>query len=292
MKTITITILSLILLWTASSFKHIDKNDFPAYLIYTSNGKQTSFSKMLKTVYEADIVLVGELHDNPISHWMELQLTKALKERNDRTLVLGAEMFESDNQLILNEYLKGTIKESNFVKEMRLWSNYETDYRPLVEFAKTNKLEFIATNIPRRYASIVFNRGFEGLDSLSDLAKSYISPLPIKYDENLPSYKEIKKAFGDHGGDNLPKAQAVKDATMAYHILKNWKATSCFLHFNGAYHSDNNEGIVWYLKQMQPELKIVTLSTVLQNDLSVLDEEKKGRADFILCVNSDMTSTH
>jgi uncharacterized iron-regulated protein len=29
----------------------------------------------------------------------------------------------------------------------QLWSNYQTDYRPLVDFAKENNLRFIATNI-------------------------------------------------------------------------------------------------------------------------------------------------
>lgn len=287
-----LTIFSLSIVYAIVSFTPKSDNDFPAYLIYSGKGKQVSFSKMLKEVYEADVVFVGELHDNPISHWMELQLTKALYEHKKDKLVLGAEMFESDNQLIMNEYLKGIISEKNFLNEMRLWKNYETDYKPLVEFAKKNKLNFIASNVPRRYASLVYGQGFEGLNSLDSIAKTFIAPLPIKYDPEVACYKNMLEMSGGHGGDNLPKAQALKDATMAHFILANMKKGQVFLHCNGAYHSDDHEGIVWYLKQQNKDLKIVTISTVLQQDVNSLDEDYKDKADFVLCVNADMTSTH
>jgi len=106
---------------------------------------------MLKEAADADIVLFGELHDNPISHWLQLELTKDLYDLKKDKLVLGAEMFESDNQVILDEYLSGKILQSSFESEARLWSNYKTDYKPLVEFARINKLKFVASNIPRRY---------------------------------------------------------------------------------------------------------------------------------------------
>lgn len=287
-----VSILSLTIVFAIVSFTPNSSNDFPAYLIYSGKGKQVAFSKMLKEVYEADVVFVGELHDNPISHWMELQLTKALFEHKKDKLVLGAEMFEADNQLIMNEYLNGVISEKNFLNEMRLWKNYETDYKPLVEFAKKNKLNFVASNVPRRYASLVYGKGLEGLNELDSIAKTFIAPLPITYDPEVACYKNMLAMSGGHGGDNLPKAQALKDATMAHFILANLNKGQVFLHFNGAYHSDDHQGIVWYLKQQKKDLKIVTISTVLQQDVNTLDEDYNGKADFILCVNSDMTSTH
>ena len=80
-------------------------------------------------------------------------------------------MFETDNQLILDEYMADLISEEKFEEEARLWKNYKTDYKPLVLFAKNHHLEFIATNIPRRYANSVFKKGLAVLDSLSDEAK-------------------------------------------------------------------------------------------------------------------------
>jgi uncharacterized iron-regulated protein len=161
-----------------------------------------------------------------------------------------------------------------------------------VDFAQKNHLKFIATNIPRSFASKVYKGGFESLDSLSSEEKLWIAPLPIKYDANLPGYVKIKEMMGGHGGDNLPKSQAIKDATMAYFILKNRENDKLFMHYNGSYHSDDFEGIYWYLKQSAPNLKIVTVSVLEAKDVRKFDKEKKGKADFIIAVSSTMTKTH
>ncbi len=108
----------------------------------------------------------------------------------------------------------------------------------------------------------------------------------------MPGYVEMKKMMGDHANDNLPKAQALKDATMAYFILKNREEEGLFIHYNGAYHSDNYEGINWYLKQQNPNLKIVTVSVVEQDDVKKLNEEDKKKADFIIVVPTTMTKTY
>ncbi|MCA1759918.1 MAG: ChaN family lipoprotein, partial [Bacteroidales bacterium] len=128
------------------------KANKPAYYLFNKDGKDIKYEKMLKEAEDADIILFGESHDNSISHWLQLELTKDLYDLKKDNLVLGAEMFETDNQVILDEYLESLISMTSFESNARLWSNYRTDYKPLVEFAKTNKLKFVATNVPRRYA--------------------------------------------------------------------------------------------------------------------------------------------
>ncbi len=271
------------------------KSDLRAWQFFDKEGKKADFKEVLKAASKSDIVFFGEQHNSSINHWLQLQLTKELYEEIGDNLVLGAEMFESDNQLVLDEYLSGDIKQRNFEQDARLWKNYSTDYKPLVNFALDHHLEFVATNIPRRYASLVNTKGFEGLEGLTDDAKKLIAPLPVKYDPDLPGYKSMLEMGGDmpsHVSENLPKAQAIKDATMAYFILKNWKKGETFLHYNGSYHSDNFEGIVWYLKQADPDLKILTISSVEQDTISELKEDYVGTADFILCTPSDMTKTY
>jgi len=267
--------------------------DKPAYKIYDVKGTETAYDKLLADAKNADIVMFGEQHDNPICHWLELELTKDLYAEKKSNLVLGAEMFEADNQVTLNEYLNGYIKESSFKENMRLWPNYPTDYSPLVEFAKTNKIPFIATDIPRRYASIVSSKGLEHLDSIiTPEARKWIAPLPIAYDSTLKCYKEMMSMVGPgHSGANMPKAQAIKDATMAYFILKNLHKGHTFLHYNGAYHSNNKQGIVTYLLQSNPHLKIVSISSTEQSSLNTLDKESVGLADYIICTPEDLTKT-
>ena len=268
--------------------------ELPAYMIFDSKGKKVSFSKMLKEIVRNDIVLFGEFHDNPISHWLQLELTRSLHEVKGSNLILAAEMFEADNQLILDEYLTGKISETRFEEEIRLWRNYKTDYKPLVKFAKENQLKFVASNIPRRYASMVAWGGFEVLESLSEEARSYIAPLPIEYDPELPGYKKMLDmgGMGKPTNDFLPKAQAIKDATMAHFMSVNFETGKQIIHYHGTYHSDFYEGIYWYLRRLDGEVNIVTIATVTQDDVKKLSEESMGRADFIIVVPSTMTRTY
>jgi uncharacterized iron-regulated protein len=267
------------------------KSDKPAYKIYDIQGRESDYSQLLKKAKEADVVLFGELHDNPICHWLQLELTKDLFADKKNKLILGAEMFEADDQIAINEYLQGKISDKTFKDEVKLWSNYKTDYKPLLDFAKTNNLNFVATNIPRRYANLVYNKGIEKLDSIDVEAKKWICPLPMKYDGNLKCYKEIFESAGGHGGENLPKSQAVKDATMAHFILKNWSKEKLVIHYNGAYHSNYHQAIEWYLKQENPNLKVFTVGSTEQEGIDTLATESFGMADYIICTPESMTKT-
>lgn len=260
------------------------------YTLFDAKGRKVSYAKMIRLLKEKDIVLFGEYHNNAIAHWLQLSVTKDLQTK--RSLILGAEMFEADNQAALNQYLAGQLSAKGLDSNARLWKNYPTDYAPLVNFAKANQLPFIATNIPRKYAALVNKGGFGKLDSLSSEEKKWMAPLPFAYDANLPGYVNMMKMMGVHATENMPKAQASKDATMAHFILANHKDGALFLHFNGAYHSDNYDGINWYLKQQKPALKIGTISTVSQANIKSLLAENLGKADFIICVDTDMTNTY
>ena len=268
----------------------------PAYILYDSKGKEVSYSKMIRQLEESDFVFFGESHNNSIAHWMELEITKDLFEKRGKDLVLGAEMFESDNQLAIDEYLSGFVTDKRFEDETRLWKNYATDYKPLLQFAKEKSLRMIATNVPRRYAGLVADKGFEGLDAIAPDGKKFMVQSPFPYDSTLSCYKDMLTMQGGHGNtkmnQNFPMAQALKDATMASFILKNWVKGKIFLHFNGSYHSDKHQGIVWYINQQKPDSKVLTISTASQKDISKLEDESKGIADFILVVPDDMTNTY
>lgn len=278
--------LSLLLLFA----NVLQAQDKKAFQLFDKNGKKVSYDKLLKASLKTQVVLFGEYHNNSVSHWLQLELTKDVAAKTP--LVLGAEMIEADNQTQLNQYLKGEIDQKKLDSTARLWKNYPTDYKPLVDFAKDNNFDFIATNIPRRYASMVSKKGFEALETLKSEEKTWIAPQPIPYDASLPGYVEMMKMMGDHTSPNMPKAQASKDATMAYFINKNLKANSVFIHYNGTFHSDNFDGINWYLKTYNPTIEIVTISTVEQKDISKLEKGNYNKADFILVIDEDVTKTY
>jgi uncharacterized iron-regulated protein len=269
-----------------------------AYKIYNAKGKEVSVEKMVKQLGKNDVVLFGELHNDPIGHWLQLKVSQQLHQQ--QPIILGAEMFERDNQVGLNAYLSGETDRKGLDRSVPLWSNISTHYAHLLDFAKAHKLPFIATNIPRRYASMLYRHGIDTLLQLSDDEKQWIAPLPFPYDPELPGYKAMMQMMPDHANENFPKAQAIKDATMAASILKarTKHNNDLFLHFNGAYHSNNYEGIYWYLKKYYEttnpgiKLNIITISTVLQSNVNRLAKENKGIADFILVVDEEMTTTY
>lgn len=278
------------LLTVSLSSSLIGQNLIP-YSIFNSNGKKVKAKKMLKSLLKSDVVFFGELHNNSIAHFLQLKLLQEIDEQTD--VSIGAEMFESDNQEALNAYLSSEINQSQLDSMARLWPNYNTDYKPLVDYAKSNNLPFIATNIPRKYASKVYKEGgFDALNSLDNSEKKWIAPSPIAFDIELSQYKNMLTMMGDHGSVDLVKAQAIKDATMAHFIHLNLKENQMFYHINGSYHSDFHQGILWYLKRLNPNLTVKTITTVEQDQLKSMHKDHLNKADFIIVVDSDMTKTY
>jgi uncharacterized iron-regulated protein len=273
----------------------VSAQDNPAYKIFKGDGKKADYGDIVKAASKSDVIFFGELHDNPIAHWLELELTKSIYGIKGKDLILAAEMFETDNQLIIDEYFSDLIKESSFEGEVRKWNNYQTDYKPLLNFAKENGLKFVASNIPRHYAAMVASGGFEALQKVSPEGLKYIAPLPIDYDPELACYKDMLSMSGGpmgHASENLPKAQAIKDATMANSIARYRQPEQTVLHYNGSYHSDRYMGIIWYLNKYSPGLKITTITTILQDDIDKMGDESKGTADFVIVVPTSMTRTY
>lgn len=266
------------------------------YQIFDKKGKPVTYEKMLFGLKDKQVVFFGEYHDDPIVHWLQYNFTKDWYILKSGKLLLGAEMFEADMQAPLSAYVEGKTEEEVFKKEVTsLWKNYATDYKPLVEFAKEKKIPFVATNIPRYIARYVYRNGFEALDTLRPEIKKLLPPLPLSYNPDLPGYKAMLAMGGGHGGENLPKSQASKDATMAYHIAQALKGDFydyALLHYNGTYHSDNFEGIVAYLAQYNKGLDVGTISAVRQKDVTKLEKENIGKANYTICVDEEMTRTH
>ncbi len=262
------------------------------YALFDQQGKKTKYKKMVKAAKQADVILFGESHNEAIVHWLQNLLARELHEGGN--LTIGMEMFEADQQEALNAYLAGKIKAEDLDEVGEgLWSNFKTDYQPLVDWAAKNGIPVIAGNVPRKYARLVYQEGLPGLEKLTDGEKQLLPPLPIPYDAALPGYvKMLEMMPGGHAGATFPMAQAIKDATMAHWIVQNKKTDTPLLHLNGSYHSDNFEGIGWYLQQYAPELKVMTISTINQESIAALKAENKGKAHFTVAVPELMTKTY
>ena len=271
--------------------------DKPAYSLFNAKGKKTSYKKMLQSIAKADVIFFGEMHYDPIAHWLQFELIKDAFQ-NHASVQIGGEMFENHQQWALDLYQAGKIGSKTFEDTVKWWNNYPTDYAPIVDFAVQNKIPVFATNIPRIYARTVARHGQAALDTVPPERRGWLVPLPYEVDFELPTYKVLLGGGGGHGSEmptmqakNFVSAQAIKDATMAFRIHSTFKAGSKYFHLNGAYHSDFKEGIIWYLRRHNPKLRILNISTVYQEQLTKLNKEHLKRADFVITVPATMTQT-
>ena len=286
-------VLLVLLFFSSFIMTSCDKNILGTAAVYEKGGEYTNYDKVADKIKDSDIILFGELHNNAFAHWAELELTKLMYKEIGNKLMIGMEMFEADDQMLIDEYFNDLYPTNNFEDEAKIWKNYSTDYKPILEFCKKNKIEFVATNVPRRYAAFVSRNGLEKLSTLSPEALKYIAPLPVEFDSTLKGYKEMK-GMPVHNKDikYLAEAQAVKDATMAHFIAKRIKSGMKFLHFHGSYHSNDYQGIYWYLKKQNPNFKITTIATIEGPKIDSLGTENANIADFILLIRDDFTKTY
>jgi len=281
LKKIKLVILTSVVCMSAGAQSKLE-----TYKIYNSKGKEVSFKKMYKDIEKSSTVFLGELHNNPISHWFYYNVIKHTFNNISKNVQVGAEMFEKDNQILIDEYFSGIISTKKFETECRIWPNYSTDYKPTLEFCKDHNIQFTATNIPRRYASAIYKQGESIINDLKDEAKAWVAPYPIPYDSTLIVYNDLQSLSG-HGGSNLAKAQAYKDATMAHAIINTKKKNHIYFHLNGNKHSESHQAILWYMSTYGDHGKTLTFHTEVNKDLS-WNEKFSTKADYILVVQQDI----
>lgn len=157
------------------------------FRVFTGAGEPASLGDIVDAMAGVDAVLVGEVHTDPVGHWIEAELFRRAVELVGagqesgarRSLALSLEMFERDVQYILDEYLQDLITESQFLSSARPWDHYKADYRPMVEVAKEAGVPVLAANAPRRYVNRVSRMGPAALADLPASALSSLPPLPF-----------------------------------------------------------------------------------------------------------------
>lgn len=267
-----------------------------AYALFDSKGTPVSWQELTEEAKKADVFFFGELHNNPICHWLQLEMLKSIHETKGNSVAIAMEMFETDHNSVIEEYITKSIAENYFESAISLWNNYATDYKPIVNYAIANELTLVGSNAPRRYAGKVAKEGVGSLETLNEAAQMYLPPLPLNITFEARSYQEMMAMMGAHGGSGsgkqLVEAQALKDATMAFIIKDLLEEEKFVYHINGAYHTLYNEGINLFLKEYNPKVKSVVLTSVEQENLDSLQEQHLGAGNYILVIPQNMTKTY
>lgn len=243
-----------------------------AVFVQSRTAQPVSLAAMTDDLAEYDVVIFGEFHDSQPIHNAELAVLEGLYQKHGANLVLSMEMFERDVQPVMNDYLAGKITEDEFLAASRPWPQYETAYRPLVEFAKAHHIPVLTGNIPRRMAAAYAKS--KTLDSIADKDTQY---LPKTHRAGSAAYRKKFAAVMQGmntvpGGMKIPPqmvqpmfmAQCLKDDAMAESIAqyRQQRPQAVIYHVVGNFHSAGHLGMAEKLAWLQPQTKIAVIDTV------------------------------
>ncbi|HZY38480.1 MAG TPA: ChaN family lipoprotein [Mucilaginibacter sp.] len=266
------------------------------YKIYsTARQKPISLDDIANDMSTADVLFFGEEHNDSTGHYLEYALFKRLAKKYPQKIALSMEMFETDCQNVLNEYLSGFIQEKNMITDARAWHNYK-DYRPLIELAKSDSIPVVAANAPRRYVNMVNRSALVGLTGLNDISKSYLPPLPIDTATGA-YYEKFLQIMGGHaqmGGMHMFQSQNLWDATMGWSIARFSKKHKDYkvFHVNGSFHSEGKLGAAAQLKKYAPKLRILNIAVYCDESYDNPDWTKLSKnGDYIIVTDPKLPKT-
>ncbi|HEX8719695.1 MAG TPA: ChaN family lipoprotein [Pyrinomonadaceae bacterium] len=306
-----------ILLFAGLAAQLAAAQDAPArhYRAFDPKGAAVTLRQVVDSLAGADVLFVGETHDDAVAHLLEAELLRRADEAygaasaRGRSVALSLEMFERDVQTVLDEYLAGLITERHFLLSSRPWKNYETDYRPLVEYARAHRLPVVAANAPARYVSRVSSQGPDSLRALSkEATREWLPPLPFppasagyaaKFNRfmtggaaaapaSAPAPQNPHAAASPanpHGGLHLLEAQTLRDASMAYAISEQLRRgrEPLVVQVNGTFHSEERMGVPEQLARYRPKARAVVVTIVPGEDFPDFDAASLGRlGDFVI----------
>lgn len=276
--------------------------------VYDSRKKKfTDFETMLADLARADVIFVGEQHDDRNTHRLEVAVLEGLMRRRG-ALTLSLEMFERDAQPMLSEYAAGNISEEEFLQRARPWPRYATDYRPMVEMARAHGWPILAANVPRRLASQVSKEGLEALDKLSPDERAYVArSIECPADDYRKRFVESMNEHPAPGAEKLTTAerqarderfyhaQCIKDETMAESIAAaSGPGHALIVHYNGSFHSDYKRGTAARLKRRLKDARVIVVSMMPVDNLDTLKPSKDDRkiADYLVYTLKPQPSPH
>lgn len=266
------------------------------YKIYsTKKQKLVAVDDIVKDLADADVLFFGEEHNDSTGHYLEHVIFEKLSVAYPAKVALSMEMFETDCQNVVDEYLNGLIREKNFITDARAWHNYK-DYRPLIEFAKDNHISVVAANAPARYTNMANRLGLASLQQLSAIGKSYLPPLPIDTATGL-YYEKFVQIMGGHnnmGGMQIYQAQNLWDATMGWSISRFYKSHPGYkiLQLNGGFHSEEKLGAAAQLKRYAPAIRILNIAAYADDSFENPDWSKFSKnGDYIILTDPKLPKT-
>ncbi len=186
-------------------------------ILHTASGHYVDQQQLFNSLGHFPLIYVGEVHDNPASHRLELEILTAVQQRHPGLVSLGMEMFNNEQQVALDRWVAGELSEKEFLRESRWYDNWGGDfelYRELLEFCRDQKIPVIGLNATKALGRKV------SMTALSQLDETTRAQLPEMDMSDLYQREMINKIFGAHGAgakmlQSFTRRQTLWDETMA-----------------------------------------------------------------------------
>jgi uncharacterized iron-regulated protein len=250
-------------------------------IIHLDTGKALSFDRFIDQLESKDLIFIGENHDNPEHHLIQVQILQALLARSG-DLSVAMEFFQEPQQPVLDRYMKGTSTEADFLRDVdwqKTWSFDYYLYRPLIFMLREKQSKIHAINAPN---DIVKKVARSGLDSLKPEERDQLAKDIDLDNEKHRAY--LRDVYKQHSSKDLKKfdyfyqAQCVWEDTMAENIGEYLKENKQrVIVFTGNGHIIKRYGTPdRTLKRVK-----VNMATVVLYPLNDRETIKKETADYV-----------
>lgn len=191
-------------------------------IMHLPTGIAVSEEQMLKIATDNRIVYVGETHDNPASHRLQLTVIKAMFDRYPNQVAIGMEMFTPAQDEALQKWINNESSEKEFLREAgwyKVWKDDFDYYRDILNFAREKKIPTIGLNADKKTVRLLVANEPEKL-SAENQALIPEMDLADPYQRGM-----IEGIYGGHVKskgmlDGFHRAQTLWDETMADSIVK------------------------------------------------------------------------
>ncbi|QWV92624.1 ChaN family lipoprotein [Geomonas oryzisoli] len=187
-------------------------------IIHLPTGTLVTPQQMFDVVTDARVVYVGETHDNPAAHRLELDTLKAMEQRYPGKVALGMEMFVRSQQPVLDRWVAGELDEKAFLKASRWYDNWKMDfayYRDLLLYAREKRIPVVALNAEKELVQAV---RMKPLEELTPEQKAQLPQMDLSDPYQRAQTESIFSGHNSHGKmaiEGFIRAQTLWDETMA-----------------------------------------------------------------------------
>lgn len=181
-----------------------------------SDGRRLEPAELKSLLTRAPVLCVGERHDDPVHHYVQLQVIDLVTEHakvSSSPVAVGYEMFRRPAQAAMTAFQHGTLDEAGLLSQSDYERNWGFDYslyRPLLERARDGGASMLALNAPRDWTRSVAKRGLQGIDSE---LRQKLPELDLSNEEHRLFFKTAMSGHPGHGSGSENKQAGKKPSS-------------------------------------------------------------------------------